>query len=141
MTNKLFAMLLAPVAAVSLAGAAWAASDPIPGVDIIVRKNPGGSSMRTQTGRDGRFVIEGLSQGTYTIRVAGSVDMPRNAARAAINTSRSNIKRPNGVMVNGVEVVTIEAESGQGPAEAVFMIGAQRGRVVGLVTRAGAAPR
>jgi hypothetical protein len=145
MLNKtVAAMLLAPLAMVSLPGAAWATDKPVHGVVIIVQPDhcPPGCGIRTRTGRDGRFVIEGMTTGTYTISVAASVDrMPPNVAHLAINTARSNINRLSSAMVGGVEVVSIEAESGQGQADAVIMIGAPRGRVTGVVTRAGAGPR
>ena len=142
MLNKAFAaMLLAPLAAVSLASAAGAAPNPIPGVDIIVRKCPTCLVVtRTRTGRDGRFAVEGLTAGTYSIRVAASFDMPRNAAIAAMH-SRSNIKRISTAMAGGAQVVMVDAESDEGPAEAEFRITAPRGRVVGVVTRVEIAPR
>ena len=132
MLNKtVAAMLLAPLAVVTLASAAWADNRPIPGVDIIVQKDPGdGKLVRVQTNREGRFVVEGLTAGTYTVRIPAPV-----AARAIISTTRSNIKKPTSAMARGIEVVTIEAEMGQGPAEAVFMIGAARGSL----SRGGAA--
>ncbi len=44
----------------------FAASNPIPGVDVIVRKKPGGVIIQGQTGRDGKFSIK-LEEGNYEL--------------------------------------------------------------------------
>ncbi|MDP2037615.1 MAG: carboxypeptidase-like regulatory domain-containing protein, partial [Ignavibacteria bacterium] len=42
------------------------AAEPIPGVDIIVRKNPGGIAFTGKTGRDGKFSAK-LEEGNYEL--------------------------------------------------------------------------
>ena len=57
------ALLLAQIAVVGTA----VAIDPIPGVDIIVKKNPGGIMVRTQSDTSGRFQLGTLSEGRYSV--------------------------------------------------------------------------
>jgi hypothetical protein len=48
----------------------FATNNPIPGVDIIVKKNPGGIIVFTgQTGRDGKFTAK-LEEGTYILSLS-----------------------------------------------------------------------
>jgi hypothetical protein len=48
----------------------FATSDPIPGVDIIVKKNPGGIVVfRGQSGRDGKFACK-LEEGNYELQLS-----------------------------------------------------------------------
>jgi len=51
--------------------AAMALGEPIPGIDIVVKKNPGGIPFTTQTGPDGAYQIKGLAPGSYDLSVAG----------------------------------------------------------------------
>lgn len=51
--------------------AALAINNPIPGVDIIVKKNPSGIQITTPTGADGAYKLEGLASGSYDLFVAG----------------------------------------------------------------------
>lgn len=51
--------------------AALATSNPIPGVDIIVKKNPGGIAVSAPTGADGAYQFKGLAPGNYDLSVAG----------------------------------------------------------------------
>lgn len=72
-----WALLLVPAAGIGTAAlvatatSAFAVNNPIPGIDIIVRKEPGGSAMRVQTGRDGGFTFAKLTPGTYTLTLDG----------------------------------------------------------------------
>ena len=50
---------------------AMAGSNPIPGVDIIVRKRPGGIAIQVKTGADGTYKFTGLAPGTYDLATAG----------------------------------------------------------------------
>src|SRR6476660_7167657 len=47
----------------------FATSNPIPGIGVVIKRNPGSGSYRTTTDKDGNFKIEGLEPGTYTIEV------------------------------------------------------------------------
>ena len=59
------ALLLAQIAVV---GTAALIDEPIPGVDIIVKKNPGsGIMVRTQSDTSGRFQLGTLSEGRYSV--------------------------------------------------------------------------
>lgn len=70
-------MLFRPVAAligavvlacVPMTGA-FAINDPIPGIDIVVKKNPGDIVVRTKTDAKGEFTIKDLPPGAYTIEI------------------------------------------------------------------------
>ena len=50
---------------------AIAAINPIPGVDIIVRKSPGGIAIQVKTGADGTYKFTGLAPGTYDLIIPG----------------------------------------------------------------------
>lgn len=45
------------------------AGDPIPGIDIIVEKTPGGIAVSGQTNSDGDFSFDGLTDGNYELFV------------------------------------------------------------------------
>ena len=47
------------------------AINPIPGVDIIVRKKPGGIAIQVKTGADGTYKFTQLAPGTYDLATAG----------------------------------------------------------------------
>jgi hypothetical protein len=55
------------------------AINPIPGVDVIVRKNPHGSAMKLQTDRTGSFTLGELTPGEYVI------ELPVDSLRSAID--------------------------------------------------------
>lgn len=113
-----------------LGGSASAINDPIPGVDIIVRKNPGGKAVQAKTDKNGKFVFANLGAGTYLL----SVKMPQTKA---ISTSRSNIKHPSRSMENGVEVVDVSIALGKDqPAPVEIAITKNGGQIIGTVTRA-----
>jgi hypothetical protein len=58
--------------ALAFPGPAALAGGPIPGVDVKLGKNPGGSIMFTApTGKDGTYQFEGLAPGNYDLSVAG----------------------------------------------------------------------
>ena len=82
------------------AGAALAINNPIPGVDIIVKKNPGGQAIRVgdcQSG-GGRVVKQGANWVCTGLPAAGAgsartkAEKPKTTgpAGAPVNTSRSN---------------------------------------------------
>ena len=120
--------------------AAQAASEPVPGIDIIVRKTPGGIAMKATTDKAGNFVFDNLGKGTYVL----SVSAPQT--KSSINTSRSNIRHPSKIAANGVQEVTATVLLGGQAASAEIEITAAKGKITGTVTRAeapkesGAAP-
>ena len=62
----------APGAEVVTQPAVVAASNPIPGVGIVVKRNPGTTPpLRTVSGSDGSFSFQGLPPGNYEVTVAG----------------------------------------------------------------------
>lgn len=112
---------------------ASAANNPIPGVDIIVQKKPGGQAMRATTDKEGKFVFASLAAGDYWLVVQQS------QAKAAVNTTRSNITRPSLRLEKGVEVVSVDIALGTDlPVLADIEISRDGGRVTGTVTSAGA---
>jgi Carboxypeptidase regulatory-like domain len=64
--NMLFCLVLA----LALPGTAMA-GNPIPSIDVIVRKNPGGDNLMVHTDGSGRARLEGLVPGNYTLTVRG----------------------------------------------------------------------
>ena len=124
--------LLAALLLGLFAGHASAAVDPIPGVDIIVRRKPGGNAMRVTPGKTGTFVFEHLAAGQYTL----SVEPPPSQNKQIINTSRSNIKHPITTVVGGVQVVTVTVQAGTQPASTDIDITAAQGKITGTVTSA-----
>jgi hypothetical protein len=114
-----------------LEGSASATNDPIPGVDIIVRKNPGGIVTHATTDKAGNFAFNNLAVGTYQLQVT----VPQTKA---ISTSRSNIKKPGRTMENGVEVFNVSVMAGTGqPAPVEIVINKPGGKIVGKVQSAG----
>lgn len=66
------ALALALGLALAFPGAvALASPNPIPGVDIIVKKNPGGIAVAVPTGEDGAYKFTGLAAGKYDLSVDG----------------------------------------------------------------------
>ena len=67
-------MILSAVFGVVLFGfgfANFAMAEVIPGVDIIVRKKPGGIAIQVKTGADGTYKFTRLAPGTYDLSTAG----------------------------------------------------------------------
>ena len=67
-------MILSAVFGVILFGfgfANFAMAEEIPGVDVIVRKKPGGIAIQVKTGADGTYKFTGLAPGTYDLATAG----------------------------------------------------------------------
>jgi hypothetical protein len=69
------ALMLAPIAVVGTAAlvatttSAFAIGEPIPGIDIVVKKNPGPIVVRTQTDARGNFKLGNLAPGRYEIEL------------------------------------------------------------------------
>ena len=57
---------------------AFAAINPIPGVDIIVKKKPGNIAIHATTDSTGKFSINKLTPGTYTLTYS---KLPKMASR------------------------------------------------------------
>jgi hypothetical protein len=51
--------------------AALAIGEPIPGIDIVVKKNPGGIPVTAPTETDGAYQFKGLAPGKYDLSVGG----------------------------------------------------------------------
>jgi hypothetical protein len=69
-------LILSLVLSLTLPMAVFATSDPIPGVDIIVRKNPGPSIMMT-TDKTGALDLSKLPKGRYSFEVADTSRLPK----------------------------------------------------------------
>ena len=75
MTRRVFASLTLAFGLALAAGlvvtttSALAIDNPIPGVDIIVKKHPGGTVVQTRTDERGNFTIGALTPGEYSIDV------------------------------------------------------------------------
>ena len=60
--------------AASAPSPAWAGtnqSSPVPGIGVIVKKNPGAGTHKTVTNQDGRYNFGGLEPGTYDLLIDG----------------------------------------------------------------------
>ena len=67
-------MILSAVFGIVLFGfgfANFAMAEEIPGVDVIVRKKPGGIAIQVKTGADGTYKFTRLAPGTYDLSTAG----------------------------------------------------------------------
>jgi hypothetical protein len=71
LSSRLRAFGLALAAMVLSATAAMAIIDPIPGVDIIVKKNPGGLVQMGTTDAKGQVIFKDLAPGSYTLELNG----------------------------------------------------------------------
>jgi hypothetical protein len=126
-----FRRLVLGSAAILLAPLFTYASDPIPGVDVKLGRNPGGIIAKVTTDKDGRFVFDSLVAGSYVL----SVDAPQT--RQLISTTRSNIKHQSTVQ-NGVQVIATAIALGTGPTSDNIELTAAHGKITGVVTRADA---
>jgi len=72
---RLFVLYL--VLTLTLPLAAFATSNPIPGVDIIVRKNPGNTIFRLTTDSAGELDLSRLPSGTYSFEIADTSKLPK----------------------------------------------------------------
>ena len=128
---------VAVIAAVLLgfsAGDAWAGTEPVPGVDVVVHSHPSKITKTATSDSGGKFVFNNLPAGKYEL----SVTMPQT--RAAVNTSRSNIRHPNLRVVDGAEVADVAITLGTGQPEPVEIeITKDGGKITGTVARAEAA--
>ncbi len=70
--RKFVALLGAVIVASVPTTGAFAIDNPIPGVDIVVKKNPGGIVVaKTQTDAKGQVVLKDLLPGSYTVDLEG----------------------------------------------------------------------
>jgi hypothetical protein len=53
------------------ASAATATNKPIPGIDVIVKKNPGGNAITATTDENGQITLRNLAPGDYEIDIDG----------------------------------------------------------------------
>jgi len=65
-SQRIFILAFSFAALFFLSTGAFAA-DPIPGVDVHLGKNPGGSQLTTQTDNNGKFEFANAEAGSYTI--------------------------------------------------------------------------
>jgi len=63
--------LLFTAALLCWGSAALATSEPIPGIDVIVRKTPGGVAAKVLPNRDGTFQFSNLPPGHYDLCITG----------------------------------------------------------------------
>jgi hypothetical protein len=120
------------VALLLLSGSsASATSNPIPGVDIIVRKCPGGIIKKPTTGKDGKFVFDKAPAGKCT------VELDLEKAKAVAGTTKATIRVVKS-MVKGVEVHEVivifdkNAKEEFKPVE--IELGEKGGRITGTIT-------
>ncbi len=112
------------------------ASDPIPGVDVKLGRNPPGKTATSRTDKNGKVVFADLEVGKYWFELG-----PQTQNKASINTTRSNIKHSSIIPTNGGEEQTLSIEFGQGndpkPLGPVqFEVKTKPGKVTVVFTRA-----
>ena len=135
MKIKNAAAKVAVIAAVLLglmAGRASATHEPIPGIDIIVRKNPPGPlALHATTDKAGHFAFNNLGVGTYELEVV------RRQMKASISTSRTNIKHTLSTTASGGEVHSVLVELGtERPGTVKITINKDGGKITGDVNSA-----
>lgn len=107
---------------------ASAAIEPIPGVDVIVKKDPGGKAIKATTDKAGTFVFANLEAGKYVL----TVTPPQT--KLLVNTTHSNIRHHGITMVKGVEVASVSVTLGAGAPEPVEIVFTKSGgKIAGTV--------
>ena len=123
---KISLLLLFAVFAFS-ANIVFPAIDPIPGVDIVVKKNPGGIAFNGQTGRDGKFACK-LEEGNYELKLSydqikgilSGIDKnfasnPGSYIFTLLLGQMPNVKAPSKVLINkGAIPISISVAKGGG---------------------------
>jgi len=59
------------------------ANNPIPGIDVVVRKQPGGTAIKTSTDKSGKATARKLAPGRYAMSVRLTAEIIRQLARPA----------------------------------------------------------
>ena len=129
-TNSVRAALTCAALAFTSA-AALAGANPIPGVDVIVKKHPIGNSIAATSDADGRITLKGLTPGDYEITISGKtliVTMDKLAPAApAKKESRSSFSLGIGGFLGGGGGSSRSASPVQGAAPAKPAGGSQSG--------------
>ena len=104
MKKSIYSILLLFMLSLGFANMGFAAN-PIPGVDIIVKKDPGGHSVAiVQTGKDGKFTAK-LPEGQYELSISYSqIERVMSSDRTFKHGNAITLMLDNGawdVMVNG----------------------------------------
>jgi len=102
---------------------------------VSVKKNPGGTKLKTTTDKSGKFSFAKLEPGTYTVTI-NPAKGDATAAKAAVVTSRSNIKHPKTSVVNGAEVYNLAVTLGANAASCEIVVGMGGATINGTVTAA-----
>jgi hypothetical protein len=119
-------------AALAMSGTAAMAGQPIPGVDIIVRKNPGGS-ITVHTDGSGRVPLQGLVAGNYTVTIRGQGLVAAMDKLAARVPKKVGAALPSGGA--GVAVADLNADgrldraSSHGPGVHIILDLGRAGRI------------
>lgn len=108
------------------------AGRPVPGVDVIVEKNPGGVAVGTVTSdKDGEFEFANLKPGKYLLDYQPS---------QSINTTRSNIRHQTKMKQEVQEdeslIGFVTGKEGKPFATVALEITAKAGKLTGVVTQA-----
>jgi hypothetical protein len=138
MKTYLAALTITAVAfTILLPNNAFASNTPIPGIDIVVKKQPAGGAMKTTTDKSGKFSFTKLEAGTYSVTISPAPKGDATAAKAIISTTRSQIIRPSALVVNGAEVHDLVVSLGTtAPAPVTIVLEKAGGTISGTVTAA-----
>jgi hypothetical protein len=91
-------------ALVATTAPAFASNDPIPGIDVVVRKHPSGAHIQTKTDAHGTFKLGDLAPGAYTIEL--------QSFSWGVSTGKLD---PNGKAVLRIVQIVIEAAPSETP--------------------------
>jgi hypothetical protein len=138
MKTYLAALTITAVAfTILLPNNAFASNTPIPGIDVVIQKQPAGGAMKTTTDKSGKFSFTKLEAGTYSVTISPAPKGDASPAKAPVVLTRSNIKRPSALVVNGVEVHDLVVSLGTtAPAPVTIVLEKAGGTISGTVTAA-----
>jgi hypothetical protein len=77
---------------------------PIPGIDIVVRKQPGGSAIKAVTDNKGGFTFRGLKAGDYTLNVIVPPKMDMQGWYIGLGIGYNNIRVLSGGVTNSTAI-------------------------------------
>jgi len=142
MTHRVFASLILAIGLVVTVGlavtttTAFAIDNPIPGVDIIVKKHPGGIVVQTKTDARGNFTIGTLAPGEYEIDVlswswgttSGKLDPnPKSALHVVLVE----------VLVSSIQSPVVSNQQTVGPGQSISVRFTVPGAIPGVNVAAG----
>ncbi|MDP1748719.1 MAG: carboxypeptidase-like regulatory domain-containing protein [Reyranella sp.] len=132
--------LCAVVLAVVPASGAFAAENPIPGIDIIVQKKPGDVVVaRTTTDAKGEFTLKDLAPGKYTIEIDGKGLVAATARKGTSGGTPPGDGPPIIAVLVGLLLPAVQARGGAPTPQTFHGKATARGMQIELVVPDGPA--